>query len=108
MNHVLYDITDRNQLQQVELAFADVVQLHSHPVKVIRDALSATCDRLGFLPDTIHRKAVIDAGLDKFAEPNVSPAAAVEHGFRVAQSIRAKLDAVAKRFSRNPDGPRAA
>lgn len=102
---VFSDITEH---QQVESAFADVVQLHSHPQKVIRDALGATCDRLGFLPDTIHRKAVIEAGLDKYAEPNTSTAAAVEHGFRVAQSIRAKLDKVAERFPRGPQPPSAA
>src|SRR4051812_2783981 len=102
---VFSEITDQ---QQVDSAFADVLQLHSHPVKVIRDALGATCDRLGFLPDTIHRKAVIDAALDKHAEPGCSTAAAVEHGFKVATSIRAKLDAVAQRFPRGPQPPRAA
>jgi hypothetical protein len=51
---------------------------------------------------------VIDAALDKHAEPGCSTAVAVEHGFKVATSIRAKLDQVAQRFPRGPQPPRVA
>ncbi len=58
----------------------------------ITAALEATCERIGFPVDTIHRRTVIDEALRVHASGD-SPAVAVSHGMKVAEGINRVLTA---------------
>lgn len=70
----------------------DVIEMTAHPVLRITRALEATCDRIGFKRDTIHRRAVIQEALRVHRQGD-SVAVAVQHGMRVAKGLKLTVDA---------------